>query len=138
MLIDIINLVLLLAGAQGIFLAIFIFHKHRRLYANRFLATLILLYSIMLLYLLSYELGYIEMHPSLIPIIIGLGYMAGPLHFLYARYLVHHKISFQKIDWLNFVPFLLYEIPQIYFAATATAKGWALGLEADTGPKRPF
>lgn len=107
--IEIGNLILLLAAAQGLFLTVLIFHKHGRLFANRFLGVLILLYSLILVHLFLSELGYEHTRPLFTALLIGLGFLVSPLHYLYAKFLVRRDRPFRKKDWLHFLPFLLYE-----------------------------
>jgi len=107
--INFVDIILLLAAAQGLFLAALIFHKHRSLYANRFLGSLILLYSILLLHLLFGDLGYAELYPRLTLALLGVGFLMPPLHYLYTRFLVRESKGFAKKDWVHFLPFVLYE-----------------------------
>jgi hypothetical protein len=67
------DLILLLAAAQGLFLTILIFHKHGKLFANRFLGAMILIYSAVLVHLFLDELGYSITFPHLPLLIIGDG-----------------------------------------------------------------
>ena len=106
---EFLDLILLLAAAQGFFLTVLIFHKHRQLFANRFLGSLILIYSIILLHLFWGELNVRVTHPLVVEMIIGIGFLMGPLHFLYATFLVHRNRRFSKKHWLHFLPFLCYE-----------------------------
>lgn len=103
------NLILLLAAGQGLFLAILIFHKHGRLYANRFLGASILLFSLLLVHLFLTELGEEQTRPLLSALLVGLGFLIAPLHYLYAKFLMRRDRPFLKKDWLHFLPFLLYE-----------------------------
>jgi len=115
--VNIVDIILLLAAAQGLFLAALIFHKHRTLYANRFLGSLILLYSILLLHLLFGELGYSEYYPHLTLVMLGIGFLMPPLHYLYTKFMVREATRFRKTDWLHFLPFILYEgyrVPQCF------------------------
>jgi AraC-like DNA-binding protein len=107
---DFFNIFLLLAASQGFFLTLLIFHKHRRLYANRFLGILLLFYSIILLNLFLEEIGFLYQYPLLLIIQFGLPFFIGPLHYLYARYLTYSYSRFQKYDWLHFLTFIGYEI----------------------------
>ena len=109
MTIEISDIILLIAAAQGFFLTLLIFHKHRDLYANRFLISIIFLFSILLLHLLLGELGYEHIYPHFVMMIIGIGLLIPPLHYLYARFLVNNDRRFMKIQWLHFLPFLVYE-----------------------------
>jgi len=106
--IGLIDLIILLAAAQGIFLSVLIFHKHGRLFANRFLGTLILLYSLLLLNLLIGDVGYSDTYYHLVPLTVGLAFFMIPLHYLYAKYLIRYA-RFQPGDWLHFLPFLIWE-----------------------------
>lgn len=108
--IEIADLILLLAAAQGFFLCLLIFHKHGKLFANRFLGSLILVYSLILLHLLLGEQKYFEFYPHITFFLIGLGFLGPPLHYLYAKYLVKNATRIKKSDWLHFLPFILYEI----------------------------
>jgi len=130
--IDFINIILLLAAAQGFFLSMLIFHKHGTLFANRFLGCIILFYSIILLYLFLGEMGFMATHPRLIYLILGLGLTVGPLHFLYAKYLVHPNLAFRRREWLHFSPFLLYEFGWLLCFALAPNC-----VTADVFPPKP-
>ncbi|MEJ2051271.1 MAG: helix-turn-helix domain-containing protein [Calditrichota bacterium] len=107
--IGLIDLIILLAAAQGFFLSVLIFHKHGQLFANRFLVALILLYSLLLLNLLIGDVDFSETYYHLVPFIVGLAFFMIPLHYLYAKYLMQRTGRFNPSDWLHFVPFLLWE-----------------------------
>lgn len=104
------NVVLLLAGAQGFFLTIILMRRYRKLYANRFLAAMIALFSLVLLYLFAYEIGYLGKHPHLIQFFLGFCLLLPPLHYLYAYFLIHRGRRFQKTDCLHFLPFGVYQV----------------------------
>jgi AraC-like DNA-binding protein len=144
------DLILLLAAAQGLFLAVLIFHKHGKLFANRFLGAMIFIYSAVLVHLFLDELGYSIAFPHFPLLIIGAGFLIPPLHYLYAKYLVRNAMVMKKKDWLHFLPFLVYEcyrLPTFFQAdeelvalfANAETKGlpldfvlfnWAIFLQA--------
>jgi AraC-like DNA-binding protein len=107
--INLIDLVLLAAAGQGIFLTILIFHKHRALYANRFLGILIFLYSCMLLHLVAYDLGLYGSHPVLIPLVVGFAFNMGPLHYFYAKHLALPGRRFSRSEFLHFTWFLVFD-----------------------------
>lgn len=102
------NILLLLAAGQGFFLALLILHKYGRLFANRFLSLLMLLYSLILLNLLLTELGYPDEHPRALLIPLGFALLIAPLHYLYARYLMHYDRRFRWRDAWHFLPFGCY------------------------------
>lgn len=104
------SIILLLGAAQGFLLALLIFHKHGRLYANHFLGSLMLLYSIILADLLLQDLGFYAGRPRLKFIGLGLPFVIGPLHYLYAKYLVYPSRKFRGIEWLHFLPLILFKI----------------------------
>lgn len=106
---NIVNIILLLAAAQGLFLTALIFHKHKSLYANSFLGSLTLVYSVLLLHLLFGDLGYSEIYPHFTLLFMGIGFLIPPLHYLYAKFLVQEVKRFRKTYWLHFLSFLLYE-----------------------------
>lgn len=103
------ELILLLAAGQGLFLAVLIFHKHGKIFANRFLGAMILIYSAVLVHLFLDELGYSITFPHFPLLIVGVGFLILPLHFLYAKYLVRNAVAMKKNDWLHFLPFIIYE-----------------------------
>jgi len=108
--IDAIDYVLLLGAAQGLFLTLLILHKHGKLYANRFLAGLIGLYSLILLYLFVGEAGLFEPHPQIMWITLGFSLLVPPLHYLYARHLIFQTDRLYPKDIIHALPFLIYEL----------------------------
>lgn len=104
------NILLLLAAGQGFFLALLILHKYGRLFANRFLSLLMLLYSLILLNLLLTDLGYPDEHPRALLVPLGFALLIAPLHYLYARYLMHYDRRFRWRDAGHFLPFGIYLI----------------------------
>jgi len=107
---DLLNVALLLGAAQGFLLSFLIFQKHRQLYANRFLSLFMLLYSLILVQMLLTDLGYGEKVPHILLVFLGLPFLIGPLHFLYAKSLVNFSMQMKKTDWLHFIPFVVAEI----------------------------
>lgn len=103
------NLLLLLAAGQGLFLAVLIFHRHGRLFANRFLGAMILLFSLILVHLFLNEQGAEQTRPLLSALLVGLGFLVAPLHYLYAKFLARRDRPFRSKDGLHFLPFLIYE-----------------------------
>jgi AraC-like DNA-binding protein len=108
--IDAIDFILLLGAAQGLFLSLLILHKHGRLYANRFLGSMIGLYSVMLLYLFIGEAGLFEPHPQIMWVSLGFSLLLPPLHYLYSRHLISQSDHLNPKDALHALPFLLYEV----------------------------
>jgi len=56
------------------------------------------------------DLGYGEKVPHILLVFLGLPFLIGPLHFLYAKSLVNFSMQMKKTDWLHFIPFVVAEI----------------------------
>lgn len=107
---NLLNIILFLAAAQGILLAILIFQKYRKLFANRFLGAMMFLYSIILTQMLLTDLEVDRKFPHLMIVLIGIALLMGPLHYLYAKSIIHLWTKLKRSDWLHFLPFVLYEL----------------------------
>jgi AraC-like DNA-binding protein len=107
---DFLNIALLLGATQGFLLSFLIFQKHRKLYANRFLSMFMFLYSLILAQMLLNDLGYGEKIPHVLLVFLGLPFLIGPLHFLYAKSLINFSAKMKKNDWLHFLPFVVVEL----------------------------
>jgi AraC-like DNA-binding protein len=107
---SLLNFILLLAAAQGLLLAVLIFHKHRRLFANRILGTLMLGYSITISHNVAVEMGYYQQIPSIMMIMLGIILAIIPMQYLYVKYLTTHQEKFDNKDWLHFLIVLFYEL----------------------------
>ncbi len=103
------DILMLLASAQGLFLGVLILHKYRGLLANRFLTALLFLQSGLLLEMSLQNVTALGDRPRLVMFIIGVAFLAGPLHYLYAKYLTRPGEKPVRLDILHFVPFLIYE-----------------------------
>ena len=102
------DILLLLGAVQGFFLTALLFQKSRRLFADRFLVVMMLLYSVILVNLLFSEIGIYQSTPHLMLLTTSFPFLIGPLHFLYAKYLIGGNIKIEKTDWLHFLPFVLF------------------------------
>lgn len=133
---NVVVLILLIAAVQGISLAALILHKHGRLFANRFLAFMLLMYSAVLLDLMLWDLGISTNYPHLLLLADGLPFLLGPLHYLYVKYLSSSK-RFERRDWLHCLPFVFWQLsilphllkpgPEI-LAFMESAEGMSLSL----------
>ncbi|MBN2105405.1 helix-turn-helix transcriptional regulator [bacterium] len=108
--VELVDIVLLLAAAQGLFLAILILHRHRTVYANRFLGALILGYSLVLLHLFLDEIEFSFNHPILPFIALGLVFIVAPFHYLYSQYLMENRHRFFRRDGWHLLPLGLYYV----------------------------
>jgi AraC-like DNA-binding protein len=104
------NLILLIGAAQGFLLTIVILHKYGKLFANRFLALLIGLFSIVLLNLFLEEVGAYNEIPYLFILLDGIPLLIFPLYYLYARHLIQHSLRLTKPEWIHFLPFIIYKL----------------------------
>ena len=98
-----------LAAIQGIFLASAIFlQKSKIRRANIYLATFVLLFSLMLLDYFSYWSNYRMVFPYVFGFSFGFPFWYGPILYLYLRELNQHSKGFVIGDLLHFVPGIIY------------------------------
>ncbi len=103
------NIILIIAAAQASLLSLLIFQKHQNLFANRFLALLMGSYTIVLIHLLLQDTGYYKYVPQVF-IVVGIPLAAFPFHYFYTKYLINRAVTFNRNDWLHFLPFLCFEL----------------------------
>lgn len=103
------NIALIVAASQSLLLSVLIFQKHRSVFANRFLGTLMLAYTIILLHILFQDIGVYRSVPILY-LMAGVTLAAAQLQYLYTKYLLHQMTSFRRADWFHFLPFVAAEI----------------------------
>ncbi len=134
------NIVLILGIAQGFFLAALLRRRHWKLYANRMLATLMAVYGVILLNLLLQDIGFHETHPKLWLLLSGLPLVTGPLHYLYARHLIHPERRWRRGDFLHFLPFVIYKLTELplVFAPDATMAQLLADVAGSGIPERFF
>lgn len=105
---DLPTLLTIIAAAQGLLLALLILQRHRTLFANRYLALLMLSYSAVLIHLVLQDSGLYAAMPFLF-LISGLSLASLPLHYLYTQHLLHRSRRFERTELIHFIPFALYE-----------------------------
>ncbi len=131
------TIILLFGVAQGLFLASLLLGRHGNKKANRILAALMVSYSIFIFNAILFNNQMLFRHPQLVIALDGLPFLFGPLHFLYAKYLIASNKKFSAKEWLHFIPFIIYKAYNIpaYLVSEreliAYIKGWEI-----TG--RPF
>jgi len=116
--VNIIEIFLLLGVLQGFFLSTLFFTKYNNHTANKYLAFLILFFSIFVFNYFFSNIEYIiENYPHAIMVFSGLPFLFGPLHLIYIGELTDSRSKFDKFHWLHFVPFILYKIfyLQVFF-----------------------
>ncbi len=110
MTLSLINIIMIVAAAQGFLLTILLFKKHRALLANRLLGLMILCYSIMLVNLTVTDAGYAGAAPQLVILLTGLAFLVAPLQYLYAKHLIGLSKRLSPYDWLHALPFVCVEL----------------------------
>ena len=120
--VDFPTVLLILGSIQGYYLSALLYFKHRNPFANRFLAFLILVYTIFVTGAVFSNLQIYDKFPHLRVLIGALPLIFGPLHYLYAKYLIAPNLNFKKIQWLHFLPFATYKLYTIpaYFMSSET------------------
>ena len=113
--IDFVGIVLLIGAIQGFALSFLIFQKGRSLFANRFLYSLMLVFSVTLVSLWLSDLGYYLAYPKMMFTFEGIQLAIFPFYFLYSKYLTEKEESFKKMEWIHFFPFVGYKIFLIPF-----------------------
>ena len=121
----------LLGAAQGVLLALALLTtKGGDKTANRLLAALTLMISIVVSGAVLLTSNYVFLFPHLSRIHQPFVFLAGPLLFLYIRELTTSDKRFEKKDFLHFIPFaacLIYLLP--YYCQSRTQKINVLSLE---------
>ncbi len=109
------SMTLLLGAAQGFFLALLLFERKRNQTANLMLAFLVSFYSVYITDVAFGMMNYQQSFPHLIGVTTGLPFLFGPLHYLYARLMISPGRSFEKRDWLHFLPFVIFKAYMLPF-----------------------
>jgi AraC-like DNA-binding protein len=104
---ELINTLLLLGGAQGLFLTVVLATKRTNSTANKILAVAMLAFSISILQQVYYAREYYYDFPHFIGVSVPLVFVFGPILYLYAQAVSTRGQSFRKASLLHFVPFLL-------------------------------
>ena len=105
---QLVNMILLLAGVQGLFLALILLHKFRTLYANRFLALLMFLCGVILLNLYRSETVFSYRFSLGNLFMIGVTFLLTPSQYLYTRFLLRPSDRLALKDLVHLLPMLLY------------------------------
>ncbi|HLP14747.1 MAG TPA: hypothetical protein VK470_00735, partial [Bacteroidota bacterium] len=101
------NVVMLLGAAQGALIGSIIVQKHSALYANRFLALMMFAIAAVLMHMVLVDLDLYGSFGFLLPVILSLAVAVTPLHFLYAKFLMHRSERWHMRDAIHFIPFVV-------------------------------
>ena len=103
----IVNVIMLVGAAQGGLIAALILQKHRTLYANRFLAMMMIAMAAILVHLTVEDIGGFASIRWVFPLLFAIPLAVPPLLYLYAEYLANRSNSFPGERWLHFLPSFL-------------------------------
>lgn len=110
---QVITLLNFLGAVQGIFLGLVIFGRSGGRRDLRLLGALCLVVAVSILGGVLGLSGYYRVWPHLIRIGDPLVFLYGPLLYLYAR--ARTGAKWRRLDWLHFIPFLLYVLNNLPF-----------------------
>lgn len=103
---NLITVIFLLGAVQGIFLSILLLNQHRNKSANRYLAALMLVYSVFIAESSIAGTQITKLFPHLLGLAAGAIFLVGPLHYFYARSLIENSsLSLFKRHFIHLVPF---------------------------------
>lgn len=95
---------------QSLFFATFLLSKKENKRANIVLGIWLIWIGCFFLETWINVSGTYKVYPHLSGIFSGIPFLHGPLLLLYTQFLISPKRSWQKRDWLHFLPFLIYYI----------------------------
>jgi hypothetical protein len=101
---EVINTLLILGAAQGLFLAVVLLTKHTNVVANRLLAVVMLAFSLYIHQGVYYAREWYLAFPHLIEISQPLIYVFGPVLYLYTRAVSEGGHTFRKAWLLHLLP----------------------------------
>jgi len=104
---EVLNTLLILGAAQGLFLAILLATQQVNSTANNILAVAMLAFSIFILEGVYYARAYYEVFPHFIGVSKPLVFLFGPIIYLYAKTVSAGGQVFRKASLLHFIPCLL-------------------------------
>lgn len=104
---ELINTLLILGAAQGLFLAVLLATKQTNSAANRILAVAMSAFSLYIFTGVYYAREYYYAFPHFIGVSVPLIFVFGPILYLYAQTVSAGGHAFRKASLLHFVPFLL-------------------------------
>lgn len=127
--IKIFEYILILGAIQGILLSVLLFTKKENQPANLLLAFAMLALSFDVFNSAYIMFGYYGDFPHFTGITYSFPFLYGPIFFIYTKLISNRKISFDKKDFLHFIPFLIVVIYGLVFVYPKSAD-FKLGLIA--------
>ncbi len=132
---ELVNTLLIVGAAQGLFLAILLAAKRTNTVANRLLAIAMLAFSLFIVMRVYYEREWYLAFPHLIGVNRLLIYLFGPLLYLYTLAVSEGGNSFRRAWLVHLLPPVLLFLYRIqFFVASGTAKLTFLRTLMSEGP----
>jgi len=100
------TIIFLFSAIQGFFVSSVLLFKKDKHPSRKILATITILFSLILIDYVLYWTGYQYYYPYLINVPLCLIFLFGPLFYLYFKSIFNKK-GFEKLDLLHFLPFLV-------------------------------
>jgi len=104
---NIIFILLILGITQGFFLTTLLVHKQGNRKGNRLLALLVFVYSLYLAEAAFYLVPGSPLIPITTTIGVGMEFLFGPLHYLYAQFIINPYYKLRLKHGLHFLPFIV-------------------------------
>ncbi|OZC02080.1 helix-turn-helix domain-containing protein [Rubricoccus marinus] len=121
----------LLGATQGLFLAAVLASRHRNALPNRLLAAVVLVFSIDLAMAVYHATDASAVVPALIGLDLPIGFLYGPLFYLYVRTFTAERPEMKRTDLWHLAPFVLLSLFLVpYYLLPGTEK---LALLNDPG-----
>lgn len=102
--------ILILGTAQGIFLSLILFTKKENPVANKLLGAAILAYALDIVNTLFVYNGFYESNPYFMGMISGMPFLYAPSIYLYSRTIGEKSTSFDKKNFFHFIPFFIIQV----------------------------
>ncbi len=111
---NLLNVILLLGASQGIFLSVLLLNQHKNKSANKYLATILLVYSAFIVEssLSGTVIG--RQLPHLLGLAAGVIFLIGPLHYFYSRSMISSGLPFSAKQLLHFIPFFAFYLYNLF------------------------
>lgn len=132
---ELINTLLILGAAQGLFLGAVLAARRANSAANKLLAVAMFAFSVFILQSVYYARGYYAAYPHFIGVSQPLVFLFGPLLYLYAQTVSTGGHTFRRVSLVHFVPFglvTLYLVP--FYLQEGTAKAAYMEALLRDGP----
>ncbi len=129
MYLNFIDLIILISASQSLFLSIIIYFKYGKTTANKALALLLFFYALVLAEMILTDVQFFMVSPHLMLILFGTPFLLGPLHYLYAKYLIRSSERFRLKDGVHFILFIIYLIavsPEILKSSTGLTQDFSI------------